>query len=245
MKKTKSKKDTVTKKIEVTQESLQEDLRSIGLLSTYLENEDLELWYRLGYDFYILLPIDKTDIETFDFHFGENLKNFKEFLKTSISYKKDSLLRIKINRKYGIEYNKRSPKGAGRPPIDRDVVLEKIKPFLQRGASIRESCKRAKVAYDTVLDWKVKDPEFASKLEYWDSYFLFSCENVIATEIQDKKNAELALKILERRNKNKYSLRTELTGADGEDLYGEFKKIKDWLETPEKKESEQKKSNSN
>lgn len=105
-------------------------------------------------------------------------------------------------------------KKRGRPSIDREEALEKLKPYFERGATFRQACIRSGINYNTAFEW-LSDESFSNKIKYYEDLFLFICEKTVAEEIIKNKNAELALKVLERRDKQKYSTRQEVTGAGG------------------------------
>ena len=56
-------------------------------------------------------------------------------------------------------------KGAGRPPIDHEAYLAKIRPFLQLGYSMHKACLYADVPYRQLHEYANEHEDFRNKVE--------------------------------------------------------------------------------
>lgn len=100
---------------------------------------------------------------------------------------------------------------------DKEKVTEVLKPFFQLGCSITKACKYAGIAQTTVDEWIQKDEELRLKITGW--------QNEINAKARQNWRARIASgdyepskQWLERVEKNEFSLRSELTQADGKEF---------------------------
>lgn len=99
--------------------------------------------------------------------------------------------------------------------LDRDEVLELLKPYFLLGMSITRACETSNVCDDqTILNWIREDESISRKIKAWQNYLPSKAEEVIATRIH-KGDVKTSKWYVERKLRNEYSRRTEITGPDG------------------------------
>lgn len=107
----------------------------------------------------------------------------------------------------------------GRPAYTEEEILEKLYEYLVLGYSIKKACLLGGIHEQTVYSRRKKDESFSSKLSK-----LMNSPNVRARAVWvkriDEGDYQAAKDWLERREKNEFSLRQEMTGQDGEKLEG-------------------------
>lgn len=104
-------------------------------------------------------------------------------------------------------------------PTDYSIALvEKLEDAFRDGSSITEACELAGIDRQTYYNW-LKDKEgFSAKMEDAQNWVNEIARAVVAQRITRKKDPETAKWWLERRVKDKFSQRSEVTGKDGEQL---------------------------
>jgi hypothetical protein len=105
----------------------------------------------------------------------------------------------------------------GRPPINLEDSLEKLKPFLQVGYSFWKSCQFAQIAYTTLKFYYDNDDSFRNKIEYERAKVNILARQNLIKAIQGK-DTKMSLEWLDRMEKDDFSKRTEITGKDGKEL---------------------------
>lgn len=103
-----------------------------------------------------------------------------------------------------------------RPTVMTPEVIAKLEEAFAWGCSDVEACLWADIAPKTLYVYQEKKPEFVQRKEQLKETPIMLARKSVLRGI--KNNPELALKLLERKKKAEYSLRQELTGADGKDL---------------------------
>jgi hypothetical protein len=104
----------------------------------------------------------------------------------------------------------------GRPTVMTPEVIAKLEEAFAWGCTDIEACLWADIAPATLYQYQEKNPEFTErKEELKETPIMLARQSVLRGM---KNNPELALKFLERKAKKEFSLRSELTGADGKDL---------------------------
>lgn len=84
------------------------------------------------------------------------------------------------------------------------------------GCSIPEACFYAGIHKDTYYEWVKKDKDLSDRFEgLRENTILVARESVMKGV---KRDPDLALKYLERKKKDEFSLRQEMTGKDGKEL---------------------------
>ena len=105
---------------------------------------------------------------------------------------------------------------AGRPSKKNADLVGKLEYAFSIGSSIPEACFYAGIHKDTYYEWVKKDPKLSDRFEALREKPIFEARETVVKGI--RRNPELALKFLERKLKGEFSLRSELTGKDGEQL---------------------------
>lgn len=104
----------------------------------------------------------------------------------------------------------------GRPTKMTEETLKKLDEAFLLGCTDEEACFYADISHQTLYNYQKDNVEYVERKEALkQNPFLLARTSVIDGF---KKNPELALKYLERKKKNEFSLRTEVTGADGKEL---------------------------
>lgn len=103
----------------------------------------------------------------------------------------------------------------GRPTVMTDSVVEKLEYAFALGCSDEEACFYADIHKQTLYNYQDKTPGFIDRKQALKSRPIFVARESV---VKGLRNPDLALKFLERKAKSEFSLRQELTGADGKDL---------------------------
>jgi hypothetical protein len=97
-----------------------------------------------------------------------------------------------------------------------EAVLGKLNEAFAIGATDKEACFYADISPDTMYDYQLAHPEFIQRKEALkERPVLLARQTVVKAMVND---ADLAFKYLERKAKNEFASRRELTGRDGADL---------------------------
>lgn len=106
--------------------------------------------------------------------------------------------------------------GPGRPTVMTDETLQVLREAFLLDCTDEEACFKANISPSTLYNYQVSNPEYLElKKSYKQNPFLLARQSVIDGFVG---NPDLALKYLERKKKDEFSLRNELTGKDGKDL---------------------------
>ena len=101
---------------------------------------------------------------------------------------------------------KRKDKG-GRPTLMTEKTLDKLKEAYLVDANDVQACFNAGIATDTLYKYQRAHPEFITQKEAWRDNVKYRAKLTVAKGVGV--DAELALKLLERRDKENYSTKTE------------------------------------
>jgi hypothetical protein len=103
-----------------------------------------------------------------------------------------------------------------------DEYFEKIKPFLQLGYSLYRACQFAGLNYGMVYHHYQRNEDFKNKVERERNLVNTQARKILIEAMigNDEKppDPKLALEWLDRMEKDEFSKRIEITGADGEKL---------------------------
>lgn len=103
-----------------------------------------------------------------------------------------------------------------RPTVMTPEVIAKLEEAFAWGCSDIEACLWADIDSRTLYKYQEKNPKFIQrKAELKETPILLARKSVVTNLSKDK---ELAMKFLERKVKKEFSLRQELTGADGKNF---------------------------
>lgn len=103
---------------------------------------------------------------------------------------------------------------AGRPTVMTEIVLGKLNEAFAIGASDKEACFYADISPDTLYDYQLKNPKFIQRKEALKERPVLLARQTVLKAIES--DPLTARWYLERRRKDEFSSRQELTGADGE-----------------------------
>jgi hypothetical protein len=105
--------------------------------------------------------------------------------------------------------------GPGRPTVMTEETLRLLREAFLLDCTDEEACFYAKISPSTFYLYQSENPKYLEeKRGYKQNPFLLARKSVI----EGFSNPDLALKYLERKKKDEFSLRNELTGRDGKDL---------------------------
>lgn len=110
-----------------------------------------------------------------------------------------------------------SPNQTGRPTVVTPEIIEKLESIFRDGAHIIEACENVGISRQAYYDALKRDPSFADRMDAAQEYTTEVARAVVSKAIK-RGDRETAKWWLERRVKNKFSTRNELTGKDGKDL---------------------------
>lgn len=109
----------------------------------------------------------------------------------------------------------------GRPTIKTKDLVDKLIEAFHDDATVEQACYVAGIHKTTYYDWLKQDEDFSYEMSKAQEYPKVISKKVLidAVEAGDK---QIALEIIKRREKERYSERLENTGKDGKDLIPQF-----------------------
>ncbi len=107
-------------------------------------------------------------------------------------------------------------KNVGRPTIMTDLTLQKLKEAFAFGCTDEEACYYAEIGKSTLYNYQNDNPDFLEQKEALKQRPILLARQEVIKGLTG--NPELALKFLERKKKDEFSLRSEITGKDGKDI---------------------------
>ena len=96
----------------------------------------------------------------------------------------------------------------GRPTKINDLTLKKLEEAFLLGATDLEACLYADISYQTLYTYQHKNPEFTDRKNMLKETPVLKARTEVIKGLTG--NPELALKFLERKKKDEFSLRTEV-----------------------------------
>ena len=114
-----------------------------------------------------------------------------------------------------LKKEKRSKPQVGRPKKIDTFVLRKLYEAFIVGSSDEEACFWANIGKSCLYDFQAEYPEFLELKEEWKLNPTLRARNTIYKNLDNPTNAQW---YLERKKKNEFAQRTELTGSEGTDL---------------------------
>lgn len=106
----------------------------------------------------------------------------------------------------------RKPDPVGRPTLYTGLGCPKVKELLRcigNDYTIEEACSRAGIYKQTFYNWIKKHMEFAVAVERAKSELHLYAKDNIARDIRDNKDTKLSVWLMETRQRDRYSKRTE------------------------------------
>jgi len=117
--------------------------------------------------------------------------------------------------------NKIKRDGPGQPTVMTDKTLQLLKDAFLMGCSDVEACLYAEIAPSTLYNYQLIETQYVEQKALWKENTTFRARknlyNAIVKEGTSKDPATSKW-FLERKRKQEFSLRQELTGRDGKDL---------------------------
>jgi len=101
----------------------------------------------------------------------------------------------------------------GRPPIMTDDTIKKLEEVFALGGSDSEACFYANISKQTLYNYQKEHPEFVDRKEALKEKPILKARQTVVKALDDPKDAQW---FLERKRKDEFSLRSELTGPEGE-----------------------------
>lgn len=103
--------------------------------------------------------------------------------------------------------------------ICTDKVVSDLKNAFSKDFTVDMACRYARIHKDTYYDWLKKSDQFAQEMAVAQDSLMHKSLAVLEDKL-DKKEIDAAKFYLSRRDKQRFSERSELTGADGAILTG-------------------------
>ena len=97
---------------------------------------------------------------------------------------------------------------AGRPKIMTQQTLGKLREAFLWGCTDQEACLNADINPDTLYEYQKKNPTFTEQKEQYKSNPVLLARKIVVSTLKD--DAQLALKYLERKKKDEFSLKQSL-----------------------------------
>ncbi len=101
---------------------------------------------------------------------------------------------------------------------NKEEIIRILKPFFKLGCNIKKACDYAGIPYTTVHTWISDNEELRIKIAVWQNELNYKARKIWAKRLENK-DFEAAKEWLKKKEKDEFSDRTELTGADGKDLF--------------------------
>ena len=114
---------------------------------------------------------------------------------------------VKPKRQQGKPYTKEQ----------REKIIQSIKPYLQLDYDLKNACVMANAPYTTVISWVNKDPALCIQVEAWRNSVNAKSRQNLAKSISGG-NIDDSKWWLERRDKESFSSRKELSGPNGNEI---------------------------
>lgn len=105
----------------------------------------------------------------------------------------------------------------GRPTSMTNETLRILMDGFMKGYSDEEACASAQISPATLYNYQKEHPEFLEQKEQWKQNPILKAKTVVYTALE-RNDKETAKWYLERKKKDEFSARNELTGKDGQDL---------------------------
>lgn len=102
---------------------------------------------------------------------------------------------------------------SGRPTIMTGEVIHKLEEAFAMGCSDREACLFADIASATLYNFQSANPDFIERKALLKENPILLARQEVIKGFKD--NPDHSLRFLERRKKDEFSLRHELTGSEG------------------------------
>lgn len=105
------------------------------------------------------------------------------------------------------------PSNAGRPTVMNDQTLNKLRDAFLMGCSDREACFYADISLQTLYNYQKDNPEYLEQKAMWKENPILKARNTVYKSLDQD---DMAKWYLERKKRNEFATRQELTGGDKE-----------------------------
>lgn len=109
---------------------------------------------------------------------------------------------------------KKNPKGKQKSPKLTPETIRKLEGAFAIDATVGEACYYANISQDTYYRWIKKFPELSEKFKRLRQKPILTARQEVVKGLAN--NPEFSLKYLERKKKDEFSLRTEVSGIDNQ-----------------------------
>lgn len=116
-------------------------------------------------------------------------------------------------------------KKVGRPTVMTDHVLSMLRAAFLIGATDEEACAYAEIGTTAFYAYQAENPEFAEKKDRWKQQPILQAKQTVVGALKSDKDT--AKWYLERKKKDEFSTRQEVTGADGDAVKMELDKLEE------------------
>lgn len=99
-----------------------------------------------------------------------------------------------------------------------EYVLGKLREAFLLGCTDTEACCLADINPDTLYTYQKENPDYVAQKNKWKEMPFILARTAIINGFSEKDGGNLAIKYLERKKKDEFSVRQEVTGKDGEKL---------------------------
>jgi len=103
----------------------------------------------------------------------------------------------------------------GRPTKMSKETITKLEEVFALGGSDSEACFYANISKQTLYNYQKENPEFVDRKEALKEKPILKARQTVVKALDDPKDAQW---FLERKRKEEFSLRQEVTGPEGEKL---------------------------
>lgn len=103
----------------------------------------------------------------------------------------------------------------GRPSKLTEPLVRKLEEAFGWDATVEQACAHAKIPRTIFYGYLKKNKNFADRMELARHKPLGLAKNAVFKQVSEQGDGDLGLKVLERREKKRYSPRTEVSGPDG------------------------------
>lgn len=105
-----------------------------------------------------------------------------------------------------------------RPTVMTEDVISKLEQLFRDGSHVYEACKEVNIDPSTYYKHLKENPEFSNRMDLAQEYTTEIARALVSRTISKRGDVDTAKWWLERRAKDKFSTRSEHTGADGKDI---------------------------
>ena len=99
-----------------------------------------------------------------------------------------------------------------------DQIFSDLKYMFALDATVERACNYAGLTVSTYYEWLNKSEEFSREMARAQDTILNAADEIVSYALTQAKDLSVAMWVKERRDKKRYSLRSELTGEDGQKL---------------------------